>query len=303
MASPPAERGRILLVDVAGGRSVPLHASAPVLSSAGAPWNDIVKLEEHHVPAGETPERRCGDHLLIASLRLRDRVGWRAAGEAIPCRDIRPPLGDIHILARGVPFSACWPQATRLLLLALDPGFVARQTGRAEQIGLASAWHVRDPAIRHMMLALRAELQTGCPSGRLYGEALATALAVHLLHHRTARPPGVGDHRGTLPPACLRRVLDHIEAHLGEDTRLHRLAALAQLSPRHFAALFKQSTGLSPHRYVLQRRIERAKELLRDRRRSVAEVGYALGFPSQAHFTTMFRKLIGTTPAAYRKQS
>ena len=68
----------------------------------------------------------------------------------------------------------------------------------------------------------------------------------------------------------------------------------------HFARLFRHSTGLPPHRYVLQRRIARARELVADRRQSLAEIGYELGFPSQAHFTTMFRRLVGTTPGAYR---
>lgn len=154
------------------------------------------------------------------------------------------------------------------------------------------------------MLALRAELRAGCPSGQLYGEALATALAVLLLRHCAIVPAArVDDHPrgGGLPAARLRRVLDHVEAHLSEDNSLRGLAALAGLSPRHFAAFFRQSTGLLPHQYVLRRRIDRAKELLPDPRPSTAEVSYALGFPSQAHFTTMFRKLTGTTPQAYRK--
>ena len=109
--------------------------------------------------------------------------------------------------------------------------------------------------------------------------------------------------RGGLTPARLRRVLDHIAAHLSGDTSLQRLAELAGLSPSHFALAFRQSTGLPPHRYVLQQRVERAKELLTDPQLSLAQVGYAAGFASQAHFTTVFRKLVGITPAAYRRNS
>jgi AraC-like DNA-binding protein len=117
--------------------------------------------------------------------------------------------------------------------------------------------------------------------------------------------PGILAHKSNpaaagLTPARLRRVLDHIETHLGEDMAQRRLAAIAQLSLDHFARLFRQSTGLPPHRYVLQRRIDRARHLMADRRLSLAEIGYALGFPSQAHFTTMFRRWVGTTPGAYR---
>ena len=126
------------------------------------------------------------------------------------------------------------------------------------------------------------------------------ALAVHLSRYRAATPSGLAVYRGGLPSARLRRVLDYIEVQLGGDTGLRRLAAIAGLSPHHFATAFRRSTGLPPHRYVLERRIERAKELLADPRRPLAEVACALGFPSQAHFTTVFRRLVGITPGAYR---
>jgi AraC family transcriptional regulator len=111
----------------------------------------------------------------------------------------------------------------------------------------------------------------------------------------------VSPSRGGLTPARLRRVLEHVRTELVGDTSLHRLAELAGLSPCHFALVFRQSTGLPPHRYVLQQRVERAKALLANPQLSLAEVGYAVGFASQAHFTTVFRKLVGATPATYRK--
>jgi AraC family transcriptional regulator len=113
-------------------------------------------------------------------------------------------------------------------------------------------------------------------------------------------PAKASGHEGGLPPVRLRRVLDHIEAHLGDDIAMDRLAEVARLSPDHFSRLFRQSMGLPPHRYVLYRRIARARQLVADSRLSLAEIGYALGFPSQAHFTTMFRRLVGTTPGTYR---
>lgn len=107
-------------------------------------------------------------------------------------------------------------------------------------------------------------------------------------------------HARGLPPASLMRVLEHIEMHLAEDVAQRQLAGIARLSMDHFARLFRQSTGLPPHRYVLERRIARARDLVAEQRLSLAEIGYALGFPSQSHFTTMFRRLVGTTPGAYR---
>jgi AraC family transcriptional regulator len=74
------------------------------------------------------------------------------------------------------------------------------------------------------------------------------------------------------------------------------------MSPYYFSRLFKQSTGLSPHQYLLRQHIERAKELLAEPRHRIAAVSYELGFPHQSHFTTIFRKLVGTTPSDYQRQ-
>jgi len=113
---------------------------------------------------------------------------------------------------------------------------------------------------------------------------------------------GTSDPQGGLPPARLRGVLAYIETHLTQTIRLPELAALAQLSRDHFAARFRQSTGWPPHRYVVQRRIERSKALVADSALPLAEISYALGFANQAHFTTTFRKLVGVTPGNYRRQ-
>jgi AraC-like DNA-binding protein len=107
---------------------------------------------------------------------------------------------------------------------------------------------------------------------------------------------------GGLPELSLRRVLEHMQAHLDRELSVTALAAVAQISPFYFSRLFKQSTGLSPHQYLLRQRIERARELLADPRQRIAEVGYELGFPNQSHFTTVFRTLVGTTPGAFQRR-
>jgi len=103
-----------------------------------------------------------------------------------------------------------------------------------------------------------------------------------------------------LPGAALRRVLDHIEANLHRDPPLSELSARAYMSPFHFARLFKRSTGLPPHRFVVGRRIGRAKELLETRNVSISTVAQAVGFRTPSHFTTVFRRSMGVTPSAYR---
>jgi AraC family transcriptional regulator len=103
-----------------------------------------------------------------------------------------------------------------------------------------------------------------------------------------------------LPEAALRRVLEHIDANHHFRARLSELSALAHMSAFHFARLFKRSTGLSPHRFLVGRRIDRAKELLVTDRASIAAIGRAVGFRTASHFTRVFRHTTGVTPGAYR---
>ncbi len=98
----------------------------------------------------------------------------------------------------------------------------------------------------------------------------------------------------------LNQVKDFIEEQLAEDLTIADLAAVVHMSPFHFARTFKTATGLPPHRYLTQRRMERAKFLLSVTRLTVAEVAYRVGFENKSHFSAQFRKATGTTPKAYR---
>jgi AraC family transcriptional regulator len=107
--------------------------------------------------------------------------------------------------------------------------------------------------------------------------------------------------RGGLAPATRRRVADFVESHLESPLTVGDLAAVAGLSVFHFARVFKQSAGESPHVFVLRRRIERAKRLLSQSRLPLREIAPACGFSSQSHLTARFRKLTGVTPRGYRR--
>jgi AraC family transcriptional regulator len=188
-------------------------------------------------------------------------------------------------------------------MLALAPSFMQHASHEftgATPLELRNQRAVRDRQILHLGLALQAELEAGCPAGRLYGEALATALAVHLLPRYAVCPPQLRSYRGGMPQARLRRVREYMQAHPDQELSLVVLAAVAQMSPYYFSRLFKQSTGLSPHQYVLQQRVEWAKRLLADARLSIAAVAQRVGFASQAHLTLVFRQRVGATPRHYR---
>jgi AraC family transcriptional regulator len=169
-------------------------------------------------------------------------------------------------------------------------------------VELLAQGHTRDPIVQHLGLALQGALVRNDPLDRLYAESLWSALSAHLLRSSTtvALPPPRD--MGGLPPPKLRRVLEYIEAHLENELHLEQLASLVELSPYHFARVFKQSTGVPPHRYVTERRIERAKLLLHNSHAGIADIALAVGCASQSHLARLFRQATGLTPQSYRSQ-
>ena len=154
--------------------------------------------------------------------------------------------------------------------------------------------------LKHIGLALKAELESGCMAGRLYGESLATALAVHILQKYSNKQLQSRDYPSGLPSYKLRQVIEYIQAHLEQDLNLTQLAEVAELSQYYFVRMFKQSVGVAPYQYVLQCRVERAKQLLQKNNLAIAQVALCCGFTDQNHLTRVFRRLTSTTPKAYR---
>jgi AraC family transcriptional regulator len=116
----------------------------------------------------------------------------------------------------------------------------------------------------------------------------------------SARPPVNGRKLQALQKWRLKRVRDYIDAHMSARITLHNLAAVAGLSRMHFASQFRLATGLRPHEFLLQRRVRRAQELMKDTTMPIVEIALAVGFQTQAHFSTVFRRSVGCTPRRWR---
>ena len=106
--------------------------------------------------------------------------------------------------------------------------------------------------------------------------------------------------RGGLPPRAIRRVREFVEEHLEENISIQALANIAGLSMYHFARAFKQSEGMTPHEYLIQRRVQRTKDLLAETDLSLSEIALASGFSDQSHCARRFREHVGVTPSSYR---
>jgi AraC family transcriptional regulator len=158
-----------------------------------------------------------------------------------------------------------------------------------------------DPVLRTMAHEIAGSMG-GEPLDRLYTDMLGCTIATRLIRdHSPARPLRLPS-KGGLAPWQVRRAREYLETNLDKDIGLEDLSRLLGLSSFHLCRAFKQSTGLPPHRYLMARRIERAKELLATSGLPLTEIALACGFGSSQHFAAAFRKATGLTPSEYRRQ-
>jgi AraC family transcriptional regulator len=221
-------------------------------------------------------------------------------------RHVPPPAGAISLVPAGNPHRVRSSGHMDELHICLEPGLVARVGAEAFSLDPArltvpplDGLHL--PDLRAAMGAVNAELTAGGAGGRLVVESLANVLAVQLIRHLLAprRPERGRD--GALPRARLRTVVEYIEEHLDAGPTLEQLAAVARLSAYHFARQFRAATGLPPHQYVITRRVERAKEILKaGTALSLAEVAAHAGFSDQSQFSHHFKRMVGVTPGQFR---
>jgi len=233
---------------------------------------------------------------------LSGNVGYEVL-TAGKCLNYTARPGTTFILPRGTVDELRWSGPTHRIAVAVHPSLLLTATDETigqNHIELTEHWNATDRHIMSVLLALTTDLDAGSPAGRLYGESLANALAVYLLSRYAVqrRVPTVP--KGGLPRYRLKRVLDYIGENLAEDVSLSDLAELAGMSAHHFAELFKRSMNCTPHRYVMQERIERAKIALRDSRCTVLDAAVISGFPNPSHFARMFRRFVGVSPSHFQ---
>jgi AraC family transcriptional regulator len=156
---------------------------------------------------------------------------------------------------------------------------------------------LQDPLLSQIVTTVVQEIDGGFADTILV-ESLGTALCIGVARHFLGHLP-LPTSNG-LSPERLRRVRDYVEAHLDDDLSLTVLADIACLSPYHFSRSFKHAAGVGPHRYVILRRIERAKRMLRQTHQPLAMIAQHAGFADQSHLTQIFRREIGVTPGRYR---
>ena len=259
---------------------------------------DVAQAVSHEGPAW-------GEHAFVAMI-LKGRTRARISSRGSKC-DISPAADSIGLFAPHLEVDHsrwdCEPGSERMLL-ELDFTDLA-QAGDLDALlplrrALRQDLTLRDAQLASLMRLMAAEVRQGSPHGALYATSLSLALAAYLCEHHAGGARAPARERGTLTPVQKSRVLDLVESRLAENLTLDDLAAAAGWVSRfHFLRLFKNTLGVTPHRFVLNRRLEAACQLLQTAL-PLADIALAAGFSSQSHLCTAMRRTLGLTPGQWR---
>ncbi len=216
--------------------------------------------------------------------------------------------GDICLTPAATSVSSVSIQKpSELVALHIEPTFLGRafaEIADPQDFELAPQFKLKDPLIHQMAIALKAQLES--PEGgwnRLYVESMVTAICVHLLQRYSTRKTNahtIEPSSDGLPKTQLSQVLEYIHEYADQNLSLLEMAQQVQMSPYYFSRLFKQSTGLSPHQYLITHRIEQVKRLLETTKLSIAEIASQAGFADQSHLARHFKRQLGVSPSQFR---
>ena len=274
----------------------------PPIASGGASAGDCVRVELYHL--GDIEMRAAhAEHLVslqLAPVKLYQRRGNLESQQELA-------RGSVVITPAGEPKTWRREGEGDLLVVALPPRLLDRcwqeVSGRSNaQVRLRDVFGTRDAQLEALALGLWQELRDKSLGSELYADALVRQLTLVLLRRYCDRAPAAVN-GARMPVHKVRQVQGHVEAHLGEDLSVERLARVAGMSPFHFAHAFRQATGQAPHAYVMQQRMERARALLAGSNLTLEEIAGRVGYSSQSHFSAAFRKIAGTPPSVLRKRS
>jgi AraC family transcriptional regulator len=275
-----------------------------ILTSQKAGWNGIF-LGHFRIPANESPEVSSPfwHSLLIFPKTSAPIQSQRTLDGKI--RHEQVVEGDLVITPAQVSHRSCWNAEHDFIVIAIASDVFAcavDESAEPSNIELLPHFATSDGLVLQIGLALQGVLENKASGSRLYAETMANTLAVHLLQNYSAHQPILREYSGGLSRHQLRQVIDYINGHLERELGLAELAAIVQMSPHYFTRLFKHSTGMTPHQYVIRRRVERAKELLLKEELSIAEVAYSVGFANQSHLNRHLKRVLGVTPRHIRQR-
>jgi AraC family transcriptional regulator len=241
--------------------------------------------------------------LVSVHVGIPARLSCRRGGQRFTGTSVH---GDIDVIPART--AARWEMLDdndTALLLSLPQALldaVAEESGMdAARLEIRNRFQIRDAELEMLSWAMKREMETGCPSGRIYMNGLTLAMASRLVAWHSSAAKAAKQFSEGLSGLRLKQVLAFIEEQLAEDLSLEQIAAVAGVSASHVKTLFRKSMGIPVHQYVIQRRVERAKALLTKGSLSMAEIAAATGFAHQSHMARHMRRVLGMPPLAMKR--
>lgn len=276
-----------------------------LLASDGLGWGDVT-LRSYRFPRLDVEIPPLRDFVIIAYARGATRMSRRLDGGRWTQEHLAP--GDVSLLTRAETSHWNWQRDIDVVQVYLAPALFAKISEEVfdrpiEDVRLLDVLKTHDPVLHRGALAIAGEAAAQGLGSRLYVDAVANQLTVHILRNYATVSFRAGPRGSGLSAAKARQVADYVESHLDRPLSIEELAGVARVSSWHFLRQFKRHFGRAPHAWVLGRRVDRAKRLLAGTDLPIKQVAAQTGFCDQAHLTRMFRRVLGTTPGALRRAS
>ena len=278
------------MMEIGALRMAQQDGGAPTTLAAGsAPGESGVSVLNFRFGGGmhllATPRCHC-ICFEMSQVRVEKRMAGRIA-------HYERPVGSLTINPAGYDFAADADEDVDILVVAVDPGrmALAAAEGALPEAQLIERLGGEDPALFALARTLAFENVHNYPSGALSWNEAASSFVDGLVAGHTAAMPARS--RGSLGKDQLRRLRDYVAAHLDEPIGVEALADIAARSPFHFTRVFTRSVGMTPHRYVVHLRLQRAIELVREGRSGLAEIAARTGFADQSHLSRWVRRVHG----------
>jgi AraC family transcriptional regulator len=280
--------------------------NVPLLTSHKAGW-DSINLAYYRQPPLELPESHSFQHIIAIPF----------GGEAVEvelfsdgCLQNKQYNSDDYAKGRIAIFPAnrlyklSWNKEVEFIHCYLEPEFItqlAHESINPDKIELLLELDKFDVLIHQICLALKADIEVDGIGSRFYADSMATALSAHLIRHYATQKHSFREYEGGLPKQKLKQAFEFINEHLNDEKlSLTAIAEELDISHYYFCRLFKQSTGITPHQYLIQQRVERAKQMLRQPNLKITFIAQECGFANHSHFAKYFRQHTGVTPKQFR---
>jgi len=252
-------------------------------------------------PAGVTDSPASRKVIVSIHMGASVHIGCRRGGEYHSGLSVH---GDIDVIPPGTPSRWELREKDTSFILRVPTSFMNLAAGESgidpARVEIVNRFQMRDPQMEHIGWALKAEMDAGYRSGRLYLDSLGTALAACLLDRHSSVSRATRVHSQGMSGYRLRQVLSYVESNLGRELSLKEIAGVAGVSVSHCNAAFRKAVGMPVHQYVIQRRVDRAKTLLGEGDLSISQIAVETGFAHQSHLAYHVRRLLGVSPMSLR---